>query len=142
MLYPLEMYLHTAALEGHAPGLYHYCPTQACLRCLNARDATSEISRSLLQPELGLTATVVLFITALFERSTYKYLDRGYRYALLEAGHVAQNLSLVATALGYGSVNIGGFFDREIDEHLGLDGVTQSIIYMVAIGRGTTSANG
>ena len=64
----------------------------------------------MLQPEIGMTATILIFITALFERSTFKYQDRGYRYTLLEAGHVAQNLNLVANALGYGAVNIGGFF--------------------------------
>jgi nitroreductase len=53
---------------------------------------------------------------------------------LLEAGHVAQNLNLVATALGLGCVNIGGYFDREIDEYLDLDGITHSTIYMLAIG--------
>ncbi len=66
----------------------------------------------MVQPEIGLTATVLIFITALFERSTFKYQDRGYRFTLIEAGHVAQNMKLTATALGFSSVNLGGFFDR------------------------------
>lgn len=82
-------------------------------------------------PHLDLQFTV----DAVFERSTFKYGDRGYRYALLEAGHVAQNLNLAATALNYGCVNIGGFFDRKIDQFLGLDGLTHSTIYMMLIGQ-------
>jgi SagB-type dehydrogenase family enzyme len=70
----------------------------------------------------------------MFERSTFKYGERGYRFVLLEAGHVAQNLSLTACALGMGCVNIGGFFDRKVDELLELDGLHQSTIYMAGVG--------
>jgi SagB-type dehydrogenase family enzyme len=99
------------------------------------------ISKRLVQSDIGQNASLIVFITAVFERSVFKYGDRGYRFIFLEAGHVAQNINLVATALGLGSVNIGGFFDREIDEFLDLDGVTHSTIYMVAIG-GTTNQRG
>mgnify|MGYP000559029437 CR=1 FL=1 len=54
----------------------------------------------------------IIFITAIVERSMWKYEDRGYRYILLEAGHVAQNLNLCATAMNLGSLNLGGFFDQ------------------------------
>ena len=141
-LYPLELYLHTAQLEGHESGLYHYNPEQTCLRHIRSGDATQEISKALIQPDIGRKASLLIFITALFERSTFKYQDRGYRFALIEAGHVAQNLNLVANALGYESVNIGGFFDREIDTHLGIDGVTHSTIYMIAIGKRPTGTDG
>lgn len=85
------------------------------------------------EPILG--SSLLVFITAMFERSIFKYGDRGYRFVLLEAGHAAQNLNLVSNALGLGSLNIGGFFDREMDDFLGLDGITHSTIYMVAIGK-------
>jgi SagB-type dehydrogenase family enzyme len=77
----------------------------------------------------------MVFITALFQRSTFKYGPRGYRFAFLEAGHVAQNINLASTAMGLGSVNICGYFDREIDELLGIDGLKHSTIYMIGIGK-------
>jgi SagB-type dehydrogenase family enzyme len=80
-------------------------------------------------------ASIVIFVTAIFERSTFKYGERGYRFVLLEAGHVAQNVSLAATGLGLGAINIGGYFDRDMDRVLGLDGVRHSTVYLVAIGR-------
>lgn len=80
---------------------------------------------------------MIVFITAIFERSVFKYGDRGYRFIFLEAGHVAQNMNLVCAALGLGCVNIGGFFDREIDDLLDLDGITHSTLYMLALGRKT-----
>ena len=140
-LYPLEIFFHTASLKGHSSGIYHYNPTEHCLRHLQEGDDTQRISSALVQPELAQGASLIIFLTAIFERSIFKYGERGYRFILLEAGHVAQNLNLVANALGLGCVNIGGYFDREIDEYLELDGITHSTIYMVAIGGKTATSN-
>jgi SagB-type dehydrogenase family enzyme len=133
-LYPLELYLYSAHLHGHHPGIFHYNSEHHCLQRLRSGDSTEEIIRTLVQPDVGRQAAVLIFVTALFERCTFKYQDRGYRFALIEAGHIAQNLNLAAIALNYSSINIGGFFDREIDDLLGLDGVTHSTLYIIAIG--------
>lgn len=133
-LYPLELYVHSACITGLQPGLYHFNPAGNHLRHLINADLSTAISEAFIQPEIGLGASAIVFLTAVFERSLFKYGDRGYRFILLEAGHVAQNLNLVATGLGLGCLNIGGFFDREIDDLLGIDGVTHSTIYMTAIG--------
>ena len=134
-LYPLEIFFHTAHVEGLNAGLYHYNPAKHHLRLLCEGDRTQAISQAMIQSEIALGAALVIFITAVFERSVFKYGDRGYRFVLLEAGHVAQNINLVANALGLGAVNLGGYYDREIDDFLGLDGVTHSTIYMAAIGK-------
>ena len=134
-LYQLEIFFHTAHVEGLNAGLYHYNPAKHHLRLLCEGDRTQAISQAMIQSEIALGAALVIFITAVFERSVFKYGDRGYRFVLLEAGHVAQNINLVANALGLGAVNLGGYYDREIDDFLGLDGVTHSTIYMAAIGK-------
>ncbi len=134
-LYPLEIFFHSAHIEGLAPGLYHYSPAQNKLRLLQQNDQTARIAEMAVYREPILGSSLLVFITAMFERSIFKYGDRGYRFVLLEAGHAAQNLNLVSNALGLGSLNIGGFFDREMDDFLGLDGITHSTIYMVAIGK-------
>jgi SagB-type dehydrogenase family enzyme len=134
-LYPLELFFHTTRVAGLEPGLYHYNPSLNNVRFLSYGDRSQNICEAVVQSDLLLNASLVLFITAMFERSVFKYGDRGYRFVLLEAGHVAQNFCLVASALGLGCVTIGGFFDREIDEFLDLDGVTHSTVYMAAVGR-------
>ena len=48
-------------------------------------------------------ASVAIVITAAFRRSTVKYLDRGYRMVLMEAGEAAQNLCLLATSMDLGA---------------------------------------
>jgi SagB-type dehydrogenase family enzyme len=52
----------------------------------------------------------------------------------LEAGHIAQNLALAATCVGLGSCQIGAFFDDEVNQILGVDGVEESVIYLSVIG--------
>lgn len=133
-LYPLEIFFHSTCVQGEPPGLYHYNPSKDYLRRVQDGDMTDSISERMVNPQIGRNASLLIFITAMFERTVFKYGDRGYRFTFLEAGHVAQNINLVATALGFGSVNIGGFFDREVDEFLDLDGITHSTIYMIAIG--------
>jgi SagB-type dehydrogenase family enzyme len=133
-LYPLELYFHSAHVDGLPPGLYHYNPSLNNLQCLRQQDQSAHLAKALLQSNIASDAALTVFITALFERTTFKYGERGYRFLLLEAGHVAQNINLVAIALGLGCISVGGYFDREIDDMLGLDGLTHSTIYMLAIG--------
>jgi SagB-type dehydrogenase family enzyme len=134
-LYPLELYFHSTYIEGLQGGLYHYNPAENNLRLLHAGDDTRRISEALVHPDIATGASLIILITAVFERTIFKYGDRGYRFLLLEAGHVAQNINLVVNGLGLGCVDIGGFFDRQIDDLLGLDGLTHSTIYRVAIGK-------
>jgi SagB-type dehydrogenase family enzyme len=134
-LYPLEIFFHCVGVDDLLPGLYHYNPANHCIRRLREGDERQAIADSIIQPEVALESSLMIFITAMFERTVFKYGDRGYRFAFLEAGHVAQNMNLVATALKLGCVNIGGFYDRDVDAFLDLDGILHSTIYMMAIGQ-------
>ncbi len=133
-LYPLELYVHSGHIEGQRAGIYHYNPAARQLRLIVDGDQSRRLGECLVQPALAHEASLLVFVTAMFERATFKYGDRGYRFALLEAGHVVQNLSLVATALGMGVIEIGGYFDRDLDELLSLDGLTHSTVCVVAVG--------
>ncbi len=136
-LYPLEVFFHTAHVEGLKAGLYHYQPERNSIRRLRDQDETLTISRFLVQEHFAYDSSVMFFLTAVFERSIFKYGNRGYRFVLMEAGHVAQNLILTATAMDLGTAPIGGFFDREADDFLELDGLRHSTLYLIAIGRDT-----
>lgn len=134
-LYPLELFFHTVSVDGLSPGLYHYNPAKHHLRLLREGNLTSQVSQYLVQPEVAHKASLQIFLTAVFERSIFKYGDRGYRFVLLEAGHVAQNINLVCTAMDLACINIGGFLDRQLDDFLGLDGLTHSTIYTAMVGQ-------
>lgn len=133
-LYPLEIYPIICRVEALPPGLYHYDPLHAALEALREADPAPELEHLTVYPHLLVPASIVFVMTAMFWRTRFKYGLRGYRFALLEAGHVGQNLLLAAAALGLAAVPIGGFYDRRVDGLLGVDGVNESAIYAVSVG--------
>ena len=77
-------------------------------------------------------AQVNLVVVANYEPIVSRYRRRGYRYALIEAGHVGQNISLMAVSLGLGCVMIGAFRDNRVKEVLG---IKEDPIYVIPVGR-------
>jgi SagB-type dehydrogenase family enzyme len=66
---------------------------------------------------------------------TWRYQERGYRYLLLDAGHVCQNLYLSAQEIDCGVCAIAAFDDDELNKLLDLDGIEQTSIYLAAVGK-------
>lgn len=132
--YPLELFVYATNVKNLSQGLYHYNPVQRHVRLLQDGDCADKLIRLFVPNTLPVHTSLIIFVTAIFERVTLIYGNRGYRFALLEAGHVAQNINLIATSLRLGCLNIGGFVDRQVDKFLHLDGVTHSTVYVIAIG--------
>ena len=78
---------------------------------------------------------MVLFLTMIMQRMRPRYQDRSYRYGLLEAGHVGENAYLAAMSMGLGACGVGAFMDDAINDMLGVDGVEEAVVYMLAAGR-------
>ncbi len=133
-LYPLELYIAAHNVSSIAPGLYHYAVEAHQLEQLAQGDFRLKVARAALDQEVAYDANAVFIWTAIFERSTWKYKQRAYRYVYLDAGHSAQNVALAAVALGLGSCQIAAIYDDEANELLGVDGISESTIYMTAVG--------
>ena len=125
--YPLELYL--VCREG----LFHYRPDGHGLEKRSAQDARRELAQAALKQEFIAEAPVVLVITAVYERTTRRYRDRGIRYVHMDVGLAVENLHLQAEALGLGSVSIGAFEDDRIAEILHLPS-TERPLYLVPVG--------
>jgi SagB-type dehydrogenase family enzyme len=134
-LYPLELYVLASSVRSLEAGLYHYDPLRHALEELGSPRAGA-LEEAFVYPELA-GASAVVAVTALFWRTRFKYGLRGYRFALLEAGHVVQNLLLAATALGLAAVPIGGYYDARLERLLGVDGVNEAALYCAAIDQGS-----
>ncbi len=132
-LYPIEAYPLVLRATSVEPGLYHYAALEHELEFLRPVPAAEvlEVNRALLEPA---HAALIVVLTVRFERVQKKYGERGYRFALLEAGHIAQSLHLLAGALGLGAVCMGGFFDDLMNDLLLLDGLHEAAVYSVVIG--------
>ncbi len=83
---------------------------------------------------MGRDAAAVLFHTADLQRAVTKYGDRAYRYLHMDAGHLGQRLNLAAIRLGLGVSGIGGFFDDEVNEVLGIP-ADEAVLYITTLGR-------
>ena len=98
-------------------------------------DLRGEIENAVLYPEVVAAASLVLLMGAVFHRHSFKYGERGYRFTMLDAGHVGQNVYLVSTALGLGTVAIGGYLDDATNHLVECNGVDEGIVYVMAVGQ-------
>jgi SagB-type dehydrogenase family enzyme len=120
-LYPLDIYLIIGGngVEGVEPGVYHYLPEKHLISLLSKGDRRKEIASASLWQMWMAKAPVIFIVTAEYRRITGKYGERGIRYALIEVGHVGQNLFLQAEALGLGAGIVGAFNDAEVLKVIG-----------------------
>lgn len=133
-LYPLEIYPVLQRVDGIPDGLYHYDPFAHELLEVRAGSFHEQFAAMTIGQSMLAAANAILFITAIFDRSMWKYGQRGYRYTWIEAGHLGQNLSLASAALGLASVALGGFYDAEADALLDV-GAGEKTIYAVCVGQ-------
>jgi len=119
-LYPLEIYLVAANVKGLNAGIYKYSPQDHTLQEILVGDKRSDISNASLKQESITSASVIVVITAIYERTSVKYGKRTERYVNMEVGHVGQNIYLQAVSLGLGTVMIGAFTDEALKKVLNL----------------------
>lgn len=141
-LYPLDIYLCVAGVDGLATGIYALDPFAARLSRLRTTVAAREFLRkALVFQNLAENSAFHVFFVASFLRQRVKYGQRAYRFALFEAGHLAQAMIMSAQEAGVASCPVGGFLDHEVDDLLCLDGVEQSVLYSVAFGSSSSPAS-
>jgi SagB-type dehydrogenase family enzyme len=139
-LYPIEIYPVVHNVDGLEPGVYHYGYERHELRLVSAGDLRRRVVEQGIGQEFLGEANVVVFLTMILQRMRFKYQDRAYRYGLIEAGHLGENLYLAANSLGLGACAVGAFMDDDMNAMLGVDGVEEAIVYMLALGRLRTTA--
>jgi SagB-type dehydrogenase family enzyme len=132
--YPLELYVLVRHVEGIPAGIHHYSARHHALEVLGPLPKPEDLETLFLSQPWVAKAHVVVIVAAVASRLLHRYGDRGYRYLLIEAGHVGQNLALVATASGLGSLSLGGFFDDDVSCMLGLDAAFELPLYGIALG--------
>ncbi|MGQ9801394.1 MAG: SagB/ThcOx family dehydrogenase [Candidatus Saccharicenans sp.] len=129
-LYPMEIYLLAGKVGGLPAGLYKYVPKSHALKKETEADKRKELCQAALsQPQIE-KAPAVIVMAAVYERTSYKYGERAERYVHMEAGSIAENIYLQATALGLGTVLIGAFSDPDVKKVLALPADEQPLIIM------------
>lgn len=131
--HPVEAYLVAQRVEGLAPGIYHYRPDVHALEHLS--DERPPVDRWCgFQPWIAGCAALVV-MTAVVARSMWRYqFSRAYRVLLLETGHLGQTFCLAATHLGLAPFVTAALDDARIESALGLDGVSETVVYAAGVG--------
>lgn len=133
--YPLEVYLLAGNITGIDPGVYRHNPSGHRLKRVIERDIKTEMASAALDQDMIETAPACLFFSAVYDRSTMVYGQRGSeRYVCMDLGHSAQNVYLQAEALQLGTCAIGAFNDLAVRRLMQLPD-HETPLYIMPIGR-------
>lgn len=133
-LYPLETYLVAGEVEGLEPGVYRYDPAAHALKKEAEGDRRKALGDACLGQVWMAPAQAMIVFTAVKERTTARYGERGNRYVYMEVGHAGQNVLLEAVALRLGSVIVAAFDDDVVSKALGLP-EEEDPLYVLPVGR-------
>jgi ribosomal protein S12 methylthiotransferase accessory factor len=121
-LYPMKIYVVALEDQKDFPaGYYEYDNEKNCLVLFNKTPDDQRILYALNDTQMPFGAPVVLIIVADANRQPNKYSNKGYRFMAIEAGEIAQNISLSAVEAGLSTCELGGLLEDVISKELGLE---------------------
>jgi len=120
-LYPMDVFAVTgeAGIDSVGAGVYRYAPGDHALSLIARGDLRKALAEAALSQMWMARAPLNLVITAEYARARGKYGERSLRYAMIEAGHIGQNIFLQAEALGLKAGIVGAFHDRDLVRVMG-----------------------
>lgn len=137
-LYPMDIYAAVGGdcIEKLDPGVYHYEPANHSLSLVKQGDARRDIAIASLSQMWMAHAPLTFVITAEYSRIMGKYGHRGIRYAMIEAGHIGQDIFLQSQALGLAAGIVGAFEDQKVIQVMGIKETHEPLLIMpVGYGR-------
>lgn len=135
-LYPIRIYAMLLQPVGVLPeGLYEYDSESHELIAFDSSIDRHELGFALNSDSLLYGAPLIMVVAAEIDRQPTKYANRGYRYSLIEAGHVAQSAHLVAQEMGLSTLEYCGFQDVQLAEVLRLKSSGIKPLLTLAVGK-------
>jgi SagB-type dehydrogenase family enzyme len=131
-LYPMDVYVVVGqgSVSSVEAGVYHYKPGEHRLSPVAHGDMRSLVAKASLSQMWMAAAPLTLVITTEYHRVMVKYGKRGIRYAMMEAGHIGQNIFLQAQALGLDAGIVGAFDDEKLSEVMNIPSVLEPLLLM------------
>jgi SagB-type dehydrogenase family enzyme len=133
--YPLEIFVAIGehGMENLYAGIYHYEVDSHSLSLHMRGDLRQKLAEAALGQSFVANCPVDIIVCALYPRTAYKYGRRAERYVHMEVGHVGQNVSLQAVALGLATVMVGAFEDEEVRKILKVEEQIKPL-YIIPVG--------
>jgi SagB-type dehydrogenase family enzyme len=133
-LYSGEVYVAAARVQGLAPGVYYYEVAQHRLVEIAAGFESARLAAAIERPGSIEGAAATILLTNVFGRYSWKYANRGYRYALIDSGHIGENLRLAAASAGLAQRDFLAFRDDLLNGLLAIDGVEEAVCSVHVVG--------
>ncbi|WFR58793.1 SagB/ThcOx family dehydrogenase [Anaerocolumna sp. AGMB13025] len=140
--HPFETYLFVNRVNGLEQGLYHYLPLEHALEFLGTiENQIQKVDAAYCGQAFFANAPVAFVWTVVPYRTEWRYTTNAQKYALLDAGHLCQNLYLASEAIGCGTCGIGAYEQPLADALLGLDSTPSAeednefVVYAASVGR-------
>jgi SagB-type dehydrogenase family enzyme len=131
----LEVYINAINVHGVDPALYHYNGIEHSLELIGDAISRDDMGHLSCGQSMCAAAAVSFFITARVDRVGHKYRNpRALRAIYADMGHLAQTFAMVVTACGLGAWQTLAFKDTEIEQRLGVDGISETVLYMLGAG--------
>ncbi len=129
-LCPLEIDVVIGDVTGIVPGVYRYQPTSHTLLQTGPVDVRKALGKAAINQNWLADASAVFVLAAVYERTTVKYGNRGFRYVHMDVAFAAENLHLQAVADGLGTVVMGAFDDDEVHSVMNLKGNERPLLIL------------
>jgi len=136
-LYPIDVVFASLSVIDLPSGIYRYDPTAHRLLSMFAAERVETLLGCFSVPEDAISirrSCGVILLIGQSWRTMRKYGARGMRFVFMEAGAIGHSVALVATALGYGSVECASVYDDEVHEVLDLDGTDMALLHTIIVG--------
>jgi SagB-type dehydrogenase family enzyme len=131
--YPTEAYVLPFNTQGLEHRVHHYSPRRHSLEKLWTF-SPERIQACFPHDTWCAQSGAAIILTSCYHRTAIKYQERAYRHCMLEAGHAAQNISLIATNEGLISCPYGGFIDEEIIRLIDANPDEEIPVHVVLVG--------
>jgi len=119
-VYPIQVWLVAMDVNGLAPGIYRYEPEGHALALVRAGGPREAIVAATPRQAMFERAPAVVAVVGDSVLAAGKFGGNAARWLGMEAGFAVQEVYLQATALGLGTVMVGGFQPAPVRAALGL----------------------
>ena len=130
-----ECYMIIQNVEDLHDGCYHYLPLTHQVELLSVRDNLKTLITDVLGGQAWANkANVNFFYSVIAYRCEWRYGIYAHRVALIDLGHVSENMYLAATSIHLGGCGVGYINEALLNTIFELDGKDEFMIYAFPVG--------
>jgi SagB-type dehydrogenase family enzyme len=134
--HPFETYVIVFNVTDLEPGIYRYSALEHKLILVaHSQDLAEKTVEAVVGQSFAATANAVLVWSCVPYRAEWRYSTVAHKPALLDVGHICQNLYLACEAVQAGTCAIAAYDQQKIDELLGLEGQDEFAVYIATLGK-------